>query len=105
MFTLASSMRSSITTSKHLSQTRFGGQDRTTASTSLHCPSNTMGPYPTKPEIEELCAHLSTGNQKPFFDRVSQNVVWDVLGTHPAAGHFTSLGLRLLPLGPQSLQG
>ena len=50
-----------------------------------------MAPYPTKPEIEELCSHLASDNPAPFFDRVSPNVVWDVMGTHPAAGHFTNL--------------
>lgn len=50
-----------------------------------------MAPYPTKSEIEELCSHLSTSNPAPFFDHVSPNVVWDVMGTHPAAGHFTDL--------------
>lgn len=50
-----------------------------------------MSPYPTKREIEQLCSHLASENAKPFFDRVSPNVVWDVIGTHPASGHFTSL--------------
>ena len=50
-----------------------------------------MAPYPTKAEIEELCSHLASSDPSPFFDRVSPNVVWDVMGTHPAAGHFTTL--------------
>ncbi|KAF2233128.1 hypothetical protein EV356DRAFT_560098 [Viridothelium virens] len=49
-----------------------------------------MSPYPSKDEIAELATHLSTSDPSPFYDRVSPNVVWDVLGTHPAAGHFTS---------------
>lgn len=39
-----------------------------------------MAPYPTKSEIEELASHLATDNPAPFFDRVSPNVVWDVMG-------------------------
>ncbi|KAK5168402.1 uncharacterized protein LTR77_006972 [Saxophila tyrrhenica] len=50
-----------------------------------------MAPYPTKNEIELFASSLSTSDPSPFFDRVSPNVVWDVMGTHPAAGHFTSL--------------
>ncbi|CAK4031573.1 Hypothetical predicted protein [Lecanosticta acicola] len=50
-----------------------------------------MPPYPTKPEIEELCSALATSDTSPFFSRVSPNVTWDVMGTHPAAGHFTTL--------------
>lgn len=51
-----------------------------------------MAPYPTKSEIEQLASHLASSDQSGFFDRVSPNVVWDVMGTHAAAGHFTSLG-------------
>lgn len=36
--------------------------------------------YPTKSEIEELCSHLATSNPAPFFERVSPNVEWDVMG-------------------------
>ncbi|KAI7084218.1 hypothetical protein KC356_g6933 [Hortaea werneckii] len=46
---------------------------------------------PTKTEIETLCSHLGALDPSPFFDRVSPDVVWDVTGDHPAAGHFTSL--------------
>ncbi|KAI7498870.1 hypothetical protein KC357_g22 [Hortaea werneckii] len=46
---------------------------------------------PTKTEIETLCSHLGTSDPSPSFDRVSPDVVWDVMGDHPAAGHFTSL--------------
>ncbi|KAK6443306.1 hypothetical protein LTR95_000132 [Oleoguttula sp. CCFEE 5521] len=47
--------------------------------------------YPSIDEIKQLCSHLGTNDTSPFFDRVSPNVEWDVLGTHPAAGHFTTL--------------
>ncbi|GIZ40927.1 hypothetical protein CKM354_000424700 [Cercospora kikuchii] len=50
-----------------------------------------MAPYPTADEIIGFASALRTADQSPFFDRVSPNVVWDVMGTHPAAGHFTSL--------------
>ncbi|OQO12192.1 hypothetical protein B0A48_02833 [Cryoendolithus antarcticus] len=47
--------------------------------------------YPSIDEIKQLCSHLGTNDASPFFDRVSPNVEWDVLGTHPAAGHFSTL--------------
>lgn len=56
-----------------------------------------MAPYPTADEIRGFASALGTADQSPFFDRVSPNVVWDVMGTHPAAGHFTSLGKILYP--------
>ncbi|KAI6865124.1 hypothetical protein KC338_g5185 [Hortaea werneckii] len=34
---------------------------------------------PTKTEIETLCSHLGTADASPFFDRVSPDVVWDVM--------------------------
>ncbi|RMY50146.1 hypothetical protein D0865_07070 [Hortaea werneckii] len=34
---------------------------------------------PTKTEIETLCSHLATSDPSPFFDRVSPDVVWDVM--------------------------
>ncbi|RMY55606.1 hypothetical protein D0863_13260 [Hortaea werneckii] len=34
---------------------------------------------PTKTEIETLCSHLGTADPSPFFDRVSPDVVWDVM--------------------------
>ena len=40
----------------------------------------TMAPYPTKEEIREIASSLGTTDQSPFFDRVSPNVVWDVMG-------------------------
>ncbi|KAK4894062.1 hypothetical protein LTR17_024863 [Elasticomyces elasticus] len=46
---------------------------------------------PSRSEIEKLASHLATSDPSPFFERVSPDVVWDVMGTHPAAGHFTSL--------------
>ncbi|EME49837.1 hypothetical protein DOTSEDRAFT_20246 [Dothistroma septosporum NZE10] len=48
-------------------------------------------PYPSKAEIQERAASLATDDNTPFFSRVSPNVVWDVMGTHPAAGRFTNL--------------
>lgn len=39
-----------------------------------------MAPYPTKDEIAHLASHLSTDNFQPFYDRVAQDVTWDVLG-------------------------
>jgi hypothetical protein len=39
-----------------------------------------MAPYPSKSEIEELASHLASSDQSGFFNRVSPNVVWDVMG-------------------------
>ena len=39
-----------------------------------------MAPYPSKSEIEEIASHLGSSDQSGFFDRVSPNVVWDVMG-------------------------
>ncbi|KAM3418320.1 hypothetical protein BST61_g4319 [Cercospora zeina] len=50
-----------------------------------------MAPYPTAEEIRSFASSLGTADPSPFFNRVSPNVVWDVMGTHPAAGHFTTL--------------
>jgi len=36
--------------------------------------------YPKRDEIEALCSHLGTSNASPFFDKVSPNVEWDVMG-------------------------
>lgn len=47
--------------------------------------------YPDKAAIQTLFANLASGNADAFFSRVSPDVEWDVLGTHPCAGHFTNL--------------
>lgn len=36
--------------------------------------------YPTRDEIESLCSHLATSDPSKFFDRVSPDVEWDVMG-------------------------
>ena len=38
--------------------------------------------YPSRNEIEALCSHLGTNNAAPFFDKVSPNVEWDVMGMY-----------------------
>ncbi|EMF17082.1 uncharacterized protein SEPMUDRAFT_137809 [Sphaerulina musiva SO2202] len=50
-----------------------------------------MAPYPTAAEIRGFASSLGTSDPSPFFDRVSPQVEWHVMGTHPAAGVFTSL--------------
>ncbi|GAB7363892.1 hypothetical protein MBLNU230_g4455t1 [Neophaeotheca triangularis] len=47
--------------------------------------------YPTHAELLERCSHLASSNQKPFFEQVAADVDWEVMGTHPAAGHFHDL--------------
>lgn len=57
---------------------------------------------PTKTEIETLCSHLGTSDPSPFFDRVSADVVWDVMGTlkpsYPYPTHPPSLPTILHPI-------
>lgn len=62
-----------------------------------------MATYPTASEIRGFASSLSTPDPSPFFDRVSANVEWDVLGTHPAAGHFTTLGRHDMSPSPMYL--
>ncbi|KAF7196415.1 hypothetical protein HII31_02143 [Pseudocercospora fuligena] len=50
-----------------------------------------MAPYPTREEIRGFAASLATDDKSPFFNRVSTNVDWEVMGTHPAAGRFKTL--------------
>ncbi len=40
--------------------------------------------------IQELFSNLETGNSGTFFDQVSDNVHWTVMGTHPLAGVYNS---------------
>ncbi|KAF2770836.1 hypothetical protein EJ03DRAFT_326170 [Teratosphaeria nubilosa] len=46
---------------------------------------------PNQTELLRMANSLSTNDTSPSFSRVSPNVTWDVLGTHQAAGHYTSL--------------
>jgi hypothetical protein len=45
--------------------------------------------YPTRTEIETLFKNMETGNHAEVFKRVSPNVDWTVMGTHPCAGRYT----------------
>ncbi len=40
--------------------------------------------------VQELFKNLETGQQDRFFDHVSPNVLWQVMGTHPLAGIYHS---------------
>jgi hypothetical protein len=52
--------------------------------------STTMAPtYPTRTEIETLFKNMETGNHAEVFKRVSPEVDWTVMGTHPCAGRYT----------------
>lgn len=51
----------------------------------------TMAPYPTRDEITSIFKHMETGEYDSTFARVRPNVDWTVMGTHPLAGHYTSL--------------
>lgn len=50
-----------------------------------------MSSFPSKATITSLFSHLGTGNPAEFFKHVSPTVAWTVMGTHPCAGHYTSL--------------
>ena len=45
--------------------------------------------YPTRNEIEALFKNMETGDHAEVFKRVSPNVDWTVMGTHPCAGKYT----------------
>ncbi|EDM66219.1 hypothetical protein PE36_00985 [Moritella sp. PE36] len=38
--------------------------------------------------IIEIFSHLENGNPQVFFEHVSDDVVWEVTGTHPLAGRL-----------------
>jgi ketosteroid isomerase-like protein len=44
----------------------------------------------SKNEIRELFRNLETGHGETFFSRVSDDVDWTVIGTHPLAGKYHS---------------
>ncbi len=45
-----------------------------------------ISPY----EVSALFENLQTNNQDTFFNQVSENVRWTVMGTHPLAGEYRS---------------
>ena len=50
-----------------------------------------MAQYPTRDEIRDIFKNMETGNYSKTFERVSPDVDWTVMGTHPLAGRYTSL--------------
>ena len=42
----------------------------------------------SKSEIAALFKNIETGNSAEFFKNVVDNVDWEVMGTHPLAGHY-----------------
>lgn len=48
-------------------------------------------PYPSRDEIRDLFDNMAKGNYAEFFKRISPNVDWTVMGTHPCAGRYTTL--------------
>ncbi len=44
----------------------------------------------TKEQVQTIFAKLSSDHPNEFFSHVAENVQWDVLGTHPLAGHYTT---------------
>ncbi|KAF2158838.1 hypothetical protein M409DRAFT_30710 [Zasmidium cellare ATCC 36951] len=47
--------------------------------------------YPSPDEIQALFNNMASGNYDAFYARVSPNVDWTVLGTHPCAGRYKTL--------------
>lgn len=47
--------------------------------------------YPSKEEITKIFKHMETGDFQATFQHVAPDVDWTVMGTHPCAGHYTSL--------------
>jgi ketosteroid isomerase-like protein len=47
--------------------------------------------YPSRKEIASIFRHLETGDPAETFKRVSPDVDWTVMGTHPCAGRYKSL--------------
>ena len=47
--------------------------------------------YPSRDEIEKIFKHMETGDFASTFERVSPDVDWTVMGTHPCAGRYSSL--------------
>lgn len=46
-------------------------------------------PYPTGEDINTLFKNMESGNHAEVFKRVSPDVNWTVMGTHPCAGQYT----------------
>ncbi len=44
----------------------------------------------TRDSVQELFENLASGNGDRFFERVSDDVDWTVMGTHPVAGRYRS---------------
>ncbi|KAH9835084.1 Tubulin gamma chain [Teratosphaeria destructans] len=67
----------------------------------VHTRKNTTR-IPNQTELLRMANSLATNDTSPFFSRVAANVIWDVLGTHQAAGHYTSLGESPPPPPPHN---
>ena len=51
-------------------------------------------PYPTRASIHALFQNMETGNAAEVFKRVSPDVDWTVMGTHPCAGRYTRYAMK-----------
>lgn len=56
-----------------------------------HSSTMSSSPYPSRDEIHKLFNNMASGNYDAFYERVSPNVDWTVLGTHPCAGRYKTL--------------
>ena len=47
--------------------------------------------YPSREEITAIFKNMETGNYPATFERISPEVDWTVMGTHPLAGRYATL--------------
>ncbi|QIX01344.1 hypothetical protein AMS68_006861 [Peltaster fructicola] len=47
--------------------------------------------FPSRAAIKEQFQHMADGDYEAFFKKVSPDVDWTVMGTHPCAGRYHSL--------------
>lgn len=47
--------------------------------------------YPSREEIASIFGNMETKNYAAMFERISPDVDWTVMGTHPCAGRYTNL--------------
>lgn len=73
-------------TSQHLSP-----QPQPQIASKRHSSTMSTSPYPSRDEIHKLFNNMASGNYDAFYARVSPNVDWTVLGTHPCAGRYKTL--------------
>ena len=76
----------------HRHRSRLFKPTRTSINTSRSLYSTmSAGKYPSRDEISRLFDNMADGDYAAFFEKVSPQVDWTVMGTHPCAGRYTTL--------------